>query len=1252
MAESKFSHAETNFSQDGPSNQPLFRKPIAGLQGLVRKLIGKANLSKVPRKWWLVTALVVLAASSGLTMWQQHGPARLHGPLSGWNWLWHPLEMNYSAALPQINRQLQTVALQPGTDKVWIAGEAGFVAFTSDSDGLSWNPLDYDPSTGWFHSNEGGRGGNLQSQENRTTAPTRRSRSFAFTVIPPAFAEMKQQQLYSLSATRLSFSREGEQQTVVIANSDSIPAAVQLNLVGNDAGAFVITSKECGTVAPAGKCSISIGFKPGAAASYAAQLSVYISTMTRKAPVTLSVALVGGYAFAPNSANQSTPNSSNQQNAPVSQTGAPKSTGEISKTIARTSEPVKTATPPVSKSKGGESKVAPPASPGKLSASAAGGGEAAEPQWKPPAHPGNVLVLHWDSRDAGVFVTQDGIFYSTTDGGKSWQPSPWPRNLPPETGRRIGDKEVELTPSGGREVVSITQTSRMPAISIPRDSSQLTANAVVLDSARTNGWAVAGVTSLHGLLLRSSDAGRSWWAASRDAAEPALFDAYLRFPAPWYWFLALPLVFLAATAATLAPTFSTPVTESVSNLAISDRPLEPGDPDAMNLNALAQGLSMFLRNQNTKPPLVLAVNGDWGTGKSSLMNLLQNDIRGRGARAVWFNAWHHQKEQQLLAALLQTVRRQAVPPWWTPLGLWLRVQLLVKRARRVWPAIAFLCAGAAFAIRLSLQLHITHAGLQWNYVAVWVDAYHHAPLYTTILSILLGLNGIRKSASAFGANPASLLASLSGSNRISDLEKQTSFRDQFATEFCQVVQVLGSRRLLIIIDDLDRCRPEKVREVLEAVNFLVSSGDCFVVLGLARGIVEHCVGLSFRNIVDTMPPRMLGAPEGSNLEPGQKRRLFAERYLDKLIQVEVVLPRLTPDQASTVLGAEPVSKATGEELTRALASARRRRSMEQHIRSAMGWTAAWAAPVFVCFGLGFVMWRTAPTAAPSVANHFQHIVDESTKVPQQPAAVAGGQQPVPSPAALPASSGQGAAASAPSSTPQLIQTVVPGTRNVEVGLPPKPESWKDIWLALLLALWVLWFFYSTISRRADRVVKDSAKFREALDIWSAVVMSPMNTPRGAKRFLNRVRYLAMRQRALLEARKASFIDRFCSRLGAWLVADGSGGRPSPETVASPAAAALQIEPRSLGAAAASAAAAACIPESLLVALAAIQQIPGVQEIPGGWTRVLADSKAVPLPYTKLFDSAAKRHERELGDWDQIADCVAAFQVLCSEVVAH
>ena len=61
------------------------------------------------------------------------------------------------------------------------------------------------------------------------------------------------------------------------------------------------------------------------------------------------------------------------------------------------------------------------------------------------------------------------------------------------------------------------------------------------------------------------------------------------------------------------------------------------------------------------PPLTIAVTGEWGSGKSSLMNLLRVDLRRYGFRPVWFNAWHHQKEENLLASLLEMVRSQADP---------------------------------------------------------------------------------------------------------------------------------------------------------------------------------------------------------------------------------------------------------------------------------------------------------------------------------------------------------------------------------------------------------------------------------------------------------------------------------------------------------------------------------------------------------------------------------------------------------------
>ena len=159
------------------------------------------------------------------------------------------------------------------------------------------------------------------------------------------------------------------------------------------------------------------------------------------------------------------------------------------------------------------------------------------------------------------------------------------------------------------------------------------------------------------------------------------------------------------------------------------------------------------------------------------------------------------------------------------------------------------------------------------------------------------------------SNPSSLLASDAPGSSAKRLKEQTAFRQRFAREFSDVTRALGRQRMLILIDDLDRCRPEKVREVLEAVNFLVSSGECFVILGMAREIVRHCVGLSFARVVDTMPWGALDLPPeeinrviertqrefadaaGGKTVPdvgtAARRAAFAELFLDKLVQIEI-----------------------------------------------------------------------------------------------------------------------------------------------------------------------------------------------------------------------------------------------------------------------------------------------------------------------------------------------------------------------------
>src|SRR6185295_1489850 len=142
-------------------------------------------------------------------------------------------------------------------------------------------------------------------------------------------------------------------------------------------------------------------------------------------------------------------------------------------------------------------------------------------------------------------------------------------------------------------------------------------------------------------------------------------------------------------------------------------------------------------------------------------------------------------------------------------------------------------------------------------------------------------------------------------------------------------------RLVIFIDDLDRCKPDQVLEVLEAVNFLVESGDCVVVLGIDRERVTGCVAIGFKEVASMLATAEKG--EAADLEPAPRRpaasmlRLaregdeeekaaaevpepappvksesdyqldYARHYLEKLINMEIPIPPANPDRIGSVL---------------------------------------------------------------------------------------------------------------------------------------------------------------------------------------------------------------------------------------------------------------------------------------------------------------------------------------------------------------
>jgi hypothetical protein len=653
------------------------------------------------------------------------------------------------------------------------------------------------------------------------------------------------------------------------------------------------------------------------------------------------------------------------------------------------------------------------------------------------------------------------------------------------------------------------------------------------------GW----IADVRGVLSTTRDGGRTWRRATRKLSEPPNLIGDLRarsyriFPAPWYY------LSLLAVGLLFVPALRTPkpqeISESAADLLVSDNPISTSSADVFDFSAVALGLSRFLRNEKTVPPLTIAVTGEWGSGKSSLMNLLRADLERYGFRPVWFNAWHHQKEENLLASLLETVRARAIPSWWRPEGAFFRAKLLKIRWLRFWPLITIFLTVFAFSLGY-LHAHPGQLDAAWNFVgnlpswltdpAKWFhdksqtmgagkEADGHVPWIAFLLSSAGLLISLWKGLKGFGVNPASLLARDTGSAKVKDLENLTGFRYRFASEFKDITQALNPRTLLILIDDLDRCRPEMVLEVLESVNFLVSSGDCFVVMGMARERVVRCVGLSFKDVasellITTPTPAEQGLPAD---EVARRQRIeFAQQYLEKLINIEVPVPSPTDEQSRRLM----------------LAAGEAPEPKEPEDRPKILAREAWA-----------LARKALPFAAVAGLLFLGYWIGASTRPAGKPVAPAPTVVSKLSPPPIQNPSQETASPAAPPTKP-----ITTAPANVTLGVEARLPIYPAVILLILLVGLGIW----RLSIPPGVVIHDSPDFEAALRTWHPLVFSYRNTPRSIKRFLNRVRYLAMLQRkqSAEPARWASLLSKLLRRpVGVQNPAEGATARqPIPEDV--------------------------------------------------------------------------------------------------------
>ncbi len=306
---------------------------------------------------------------------------------------------------------------------------------------------------------------------------------------------------------------------------------------------------------------------------------------------------------------------------------------------------------------------------------------------------------------------------------------------------------------------------------------------------------------------------------------------------------------------------------------LSDR---AADRDLLDLTPYTQTLLDIIRDPATEGPLVIGLFGTWGSGKTALMQFVRDELArdaARKFRLAWFDAWKYDKEDALWRALLLRVidnRRdrddQGVDI--TPEPLKSEIARLEQRLYRdvEWEEKGGLTvdlpklgkAAAAGAIKLSFAMLPGFA----------------AEVVKAAQAALGNAEDAGKFLDAFDRHV------------IEHHQAQLRSIEQFQHEFEKLVAeriVAQGERLVVFVDDLDRCLPEKAIEVLEAIKLFLDVKGCIFLLGLDQEVVTRGIKVKYREFA---------VDEGAE---GDKRiPIDGAQYLEKIIQLPFRLPKIEP----------------------------------------------------------------------------------------------------------------------------------------------------------------------------------------------------------------------------------------------------------------------------------------------------------------------------------------------------------------------
>lgn len=287
-------------------------------------------------------------------------------------------------------------------------------------------------------------------------------------------------------------------------------------------------------------------------------------------------------------------------------------------------------------------------------------------------------------------------------------------------------------------------------------------------------------------------------------------------------------------------------------------------------------------------PLTIGIFGDWGGGKTSIMKMVENELSPEShsdpekikkyekVACLYFNGWLFEGYDDAKSAILTSILLQ------------------LGEHKRFGPKVRDKVTSLLKSVN---WMRVVRFGLQ-EVALPAVSAY-----VTGGVSLIPGFAGYLKNLMGFGTTSEKeseiSATSLEGKESAVNWEELVkadktpsgpmdvrSFRDRFS----EMLREANIDSLVVLIDDLDRCSPERIIDNLEAIKLFLNVEHTAFVIGADPRIVRHAISTRYKT-------QEIREPEGQD-EAGE--RLVTD-YLEKLIQIPYHLPRLSPAEIETYM---------------------------------------------------------------------------------------------------------------------------------------------------------------------------------------------------------------------------------------------------------------------------------------------------------------------------------------------------------------